>query len=64
LYLHRAHHSTDELRAVLFVDFERLCRLPMRWINRLILAVAPFTATIQRSKINHDQWEKDYYGDA
>jgi hypothetical protein len=47
---------------VLFIDFERPCRLPMRWVNRLVLALAPMTSEIRRSKVNHDLWEKGYYG--
>jgi beta-hydroxylase len=62
LYPHQVHNDTDELRAVLFIDFERPCRAPMRWVNRLILALAPLTPEIRKSKANHDMWEKGYYG--
>ncbi|ARP92327.1 aspartyl beta-hydroxylase [Bordetella genomosp. 9] len=62
LYPHQVHNDTDGLRAVLFVDFERPCRWPMNWVNRLILALAPMTSEIRRSKANHDNWERDYYG--
>jgi beta-hydroxylase len=34
----------------------------MNWINRLVLAVAPMTSEVRRSKAKHDMWEKDYYG--
>ena len=51
------------LRAVLFVDFERPCRAPVRWLNRLVLAAAPFTDEIRRGKANHDAWERNYYRD-
>jgi len=50
------------VRVVLFVDFERPCRAPMRWLNLLVLALAPMTPEIKRGKANHDLWEKDYYG--
>lgn len=62
LYPHEVHNDTAGVRVVLFVDFERPCRLPMRWINRLILALAPMTPEIRQGKANHDLWEKDYYG--
>jgi aspartyl/asparaginyl beta-hydroxylase (cupin superfamily) len=61
LYPHQVHNDTDGVRVVLFVDFERPCRAPMRWLNRLVLAVAPFTAEVRRSKANHEMWEKGYY---
>ncbi len=62
LYLHQVHNDTEGLRAVLFVDFERPCRAPVRWLNRLVLAAAPFTDEIRRGKANHDAWERNYYG--
>jgi beta-hydroxylase len=48
---------------VLFVDFERPCRAPVRWLNRLVLMAAPFTDEIRRGKANHDAWERNYYRD-
>ena len=62
LYPHEVHNDTDGVRVVLFVDFERPCRAPMRWLNLLVLALAPMTPEIKRGKANHDLWEKDYYG--
>jgi beta-hydroxylase len=62
LYPHQVHNDTDGLRAVLFVDFDRPCRWPVSWLNRLVLAVAPMTSEIRQSKANHEMWEKDYYG--
>lgn len=61
LYPHQVHNDTDGLRAVLFVDFERPCRAPVKWLNRLVLMAAPFTDEIRRGKVNHDAWEKGYY---
>jgi aspartyl/asparaginyl beta-hydroxylase (cupin superfamily) len=61
LYPHQVHNDTDGLRAVLFVDFERPCRSPVKWLNRLVLMAAPFTDEIRRGKANHDAWEKGYY---
>ena len=57
-----AGNDTEGLRAVLFVDFERPCRAPVRWLNRLVLAAAPFTDASRRGKANHDAWERNYYG--
>lgn len=62
LYPHQVHNDTEGLRAVLFVDFERPCRAPVRWLNRLVLAAAPMSDEIRRGKANHDAWEKAYYG--
>ncbi|WP_459618838.1 aspartyl/asparaginyl beta-hydroxylase domain-containing protein [Bordetella sp. 2513F-2] len=61
LYPHQVHNDTDGVRAVLFVDFERPCRAPMRWLNRAVLALAPFSDELRRGKANHDAWEKRYY---
>ncbi|MBV7485274.1 aspartyl/asparaginyl beta-hydroxylase domain-containing protein [Bordetella sp. BOR01] len=61
LYPHQVHNDTPGLRAVLFVDFERPCRAPVRWLNRLVLKVAPLTDEIRRGKANHDAWEARYY---
>lgn len=61
LYPHEVHNDTNGLRGVLFVDFERPCRAPVRWLNRLVLMAAPFTDEIKRGKANHDVWEKNYY---
>lgn len=63
LYPHEVHNDTAGPRAVLFVDFERPCRAPIRWLNRLVLAAAPFTDEIRRGKANHDAWERNYYRD-
>ena len=61
LYPHEVHNDTGGVRAVLFVDFERPCRAPVKWLNRLVLMAAPFTDEIRRGKANHDAWEKGYY---
>jgi beta-hydroxylase len=62
LYPHQVHNDTSGVRVVLFVDFERPCRRPMNWLNRLVLALVPMTSEIRRSKAKHEMWEKDYYG--
>jgi len=63
LYPHQVHNDTDGLRAVLFIDFERPCRAPERWLNRLVLAAAPLTDEVRRGKANHDTWEARFYAD-
>ena len=61
LYLHQVHNDTDGVRVVLFVDFERPCRAPMRWLNRLLLALAPMTSELRATRDKHERWEKTYY---
>jgi len=39
---------------VLFVDFDRPCRAPMRRISQLVLALAPMPPEIKRGKAKHD----------
>ena len=46
---------------VLFVDFERPCKAPVSWLNKLLLAFAPLTPELQQAKANHEKWERDYY---
>lgn len=62
-YPHEVHNDTDETRVVLFVDFERPCKVPVSWLNRLLLAFAPLTPELQQAKTNHEKWERDYYAD-
>nr|WP_224788993.1 aspartyl/asparaginyl beta-hydroxylase domain-containing protein [Pandoraea terrae] len=63
-YPHQVHNDTPETRVVLFVDFERPCRAPMRWLNKALLACAPLTPELQQAKANHERWEREYYADA
>jgi beta-hydroxylase len=63
LYVHQVHNDTDGVRVVLFVDFERPCRAPMNWINKLVLGLAPMSDELKQVKVNHGKWEKRYYGD-
>ncbi|VVD92002.1 aspartyl/asparaginyl beta-hydroxylase domain-containing protein [Pandoraea nosoerga] len=60
-YAHQVHNDTDETRVVLFVDFERPCRPPVSWLNKLLLSFAPLTPELQQAKTNHEKWERDYY---
>lgn len=60
-YEHQVHNDTDETRVVLFVDFERPCKAPVSWLNKLLLSFAPLTPELQQAKTNHEKWERDYY---
>ncbi|MEO8670025.1 MAG: aspartyl/asparaginyl beta-hydroxylase domain-containing protein [Tahibacter sp.] len=62
MYPHEVHNDTNGVRVVLFVDFDRPLRGWVRWLNRLILALAPLTPEIQTAKSNLTAWERDYYG--
>ncbi len=47
-YLHRAWNRSDQIRAILFVDFRRPLRFPASLLNRLYIAyisASPFIAT-------------------
>lgn len=61
-YVHEVHNDTEGYRVVLFVDFERPCRWPVNWLNRLILRAAMFTPLIQEAQRNQSRWEKLFYG--
>lgn len=62
-YVHEVHNDTDQLRVVLFLDFDRPCRGWVKWLNRLILALAPLTPELQEAKVNQRAWEKKVYGE-
>ncbi|HRQ64926.1 MAG TPA: aspartyl/asparaginyl beta-hydroxylase domain-containing protein [Xanthomonadaceae bacterium] len=60
-YLHEVHNDTAGVRAVLFLDFERPCRAPWRWLNRLVLRMAMFTPLIREAHDRQQRWERLYY---
>jgi len=62
LYEHQVRNDTDGLRAVLFVDFERPCRAPVSWLNRLVISLVPLTDELKTSKANQLRWEREHYG--
>jgi beta-hydroxylase len=61
-YPHEVHNDTPGVRAVLFLDFERPCRAPWRWLNRLVLRLAVFTPLIREARGRQAHWERLYYG--
>ncbi|UXI68827.1 aspartyl/asparaginyl beta-hydroxylase domain-containing protein [Tahibacter amnicola] len=58
MYPHEVHNDTNGIRVVLFVDFDRPLRGWVRWMNKLILALAPLTPELQTAKANLAAWEK------
>lgn len=61
-YEHEAWNETDEVRAVLFVDFAKPLRFPASTLNRLLLAVARFSPFLREGGENLRQWEQRFYG--
>ena len=61
-YEHEAWNETEQARVVLFVDFERPMRFPANVINRLLLAVAPFTPFLREGADNLRRWERSFHG--
>ena len=62
MYPHEVHNDTDGRRVVLFVDFDRPLRGWVKWLNRLILFLAPLTPELQEAKANLDRWERRHSG--
>jgi ornithine lipid ester-linked acyl 2-hydroxylase len=61
-YNHEVWNDTNGYRVVLFVDFERPLRAPMRWLNHWFMnwaSVAPF---LREAKTKQKAWEKKFYG--
>ena len=61
-YQHEAWNHSDQVRVVLFVDFEKPLRQPAKAINRAILNMAVFTPFIREGHQAHKSWEKLFYG--
>jgi beta-hydroxylase len=61
-YEHEAWNTSDRLRVVLFVDFEKPLRWPARWLNRLLLRLARFTPYLREGAENLRAWEHRFYG--
>ena len=59
---HEAWNETDEVRVVLFVDFERPLRFPANVVNRLVMRLARRSALASDFAANHRTWERAFYG--
>ena len=57
-YEHEAWNRTPHTRVVLFVDFIKPTRQPARFLNWLLLHLAPFTPFIREGLDNQKAWEK------
>lgn len=62
-YEHEAWNHSDQVRVVLFVDFEKPLRQPAKAINKAVLNMAVFTPFIREGYKAHKRWEKLFYGD-
>lgn len=60
MYPHEVHNDTNGIRVVLFVDFDRPLRGWVRWMNRVILALAPLTPELKEAKKNLAAWERTH----
>ncbi|MEN2993232.1 MAG: aspartyl/asparaginyl beta-hydroxylase domain-containing protein [Bacteroidia bacterium] len=58
---HEVHNDTNELRAVLFVDFVRPLYFPANLINWLLLNVAYFSPYITEAAERQQAWEQLFY---
>ena len=61
-YEHEAWNHSDQVRVVLFVDFEKPTRFPASLINKAVLKLAVFTPFIQEGYKAQKAWEKVFYG--
>ena len=61
-FYHAAWNNTDEVRAILFLDFVRPMKFPFNLLNRAVLAIAPIVMPNFREGFqNHKKWEKKFY---
>jgi beta-hydroxylase len=63
-YEHEAWNETGQIRAVLFVDFEKPLRFPANVINRALLGIALFSPFLREGRDNLRQWERRFYGNS
>ncbi len=59
-YDHEAWNDSDEVRVVLFVDFVRPLRQPMKTFNAIVLKAIGYSPYIQDAKRRHQEWERQY----
>jgi len=60
-YEHEAWNRSSEIRVVLFVDFLKPMRFPANIVNRLLLALAPFTPFVREGFQAQKNWEKRFF---
>jgi beta-hydroxylase len=56
-YQHEAWNDTDEMRAVLFVDFKRPLRFPANVLNWLIIGAIKRSPFVKDAVSNYQAWE-------
>lgn len=61
-YAHEAWNHSDQVRVVLFVDFEKPTRFPATLTNKAVLELALFTPFVREGYQAHKAWEKLVYG--
>jgi beta-hydroxylase len=60
-YIHQVWNDTDEYRAILFVDFLRPLRPPMRQINEAIVKVASYSPPLREAAKKQAAWEARFF---
>jgi beta-hydroxylase len=60
---HEAWNHSNEVRVVLFVDFEKPTTFPANLVNKALLNLAIFSPFIREGYKAHKAWEKLFYGD-
>lgn len=61
---HEVWNETDDVRVVLFIDFERPVNFPYSLVNKAILHASMFTPYIQEANTNNEKWAKKFYGES
>jgi aspartyl/asparaginyl beta-hydroxylase (cupin superfamily) len=61
-YEHEAWNDSDDTRVVLFVDFVRPLRQPMKAFNALVIKAIAYSPFIQDAKRRHLAWETEFEG--
>jgi beta-hydroxylase len=62
-YEHEVRNEAEQVRVVLFVDFEKPLRFPANVLNRLLLGLAVFTPFLREGGANLRRWERRFHGD-
>lgn len=58
---HEVWNETDDVRVVLFVDFERPIKFPYSLLNKFILRASMLTPYIREANDNNEKWAKKFY---